>query len=71
MTGSTSRSALQRAKDADLVTFGPGVTGTKCANCEYVDGHTCKHPKVSQTLADPAKMCCIYWDRPGTKRAWE
>ena len=74
MTAATTRAELQRAKDADLVTFGPGVTGTKCGNCQFLtkyQGAHCIHPKVNQPIPEPEKMCCIYWDRPGTKRAWE
>lgn len=65
-------SALERAKAADLVTLPPDVTGTNCANCRFVSGNTCLNPHVHQHLADGAtRMCCIYWDAPGTKRAWQ
>lgn len=68
--------ALDRAKAADLVTFGRGIDGTRCANCMYVarrdNADHCDHPKVMQELTDGAEhMCCKFWDRPGTQRAWQ
>lgn len=69
-----TKAELARAKKADLVTLAPDVTGTNCANCEYVrpGEDYCDHPKVDQHLPAPAaRSCCALWDRPGTKRAWE
>lgn len=68
--------ALERAKKADLVTFGRSIDGTRCANCMYVarrdNADHCDHPKVMQELKDGAEhMCCKFWDRPGTKREWQ
>jgi hypothetical protein len=70
--------ALKRAESADLVTLPDDVSGTTCASCQYVRvgprggvHDYCDHEKVDQPLPDTAeRMCCRYWDRPGTKRAW-
>jgi hypothetical protein len=66
---------LKRAEKADLVTFPPSVKdGVKCSNCHFVDilNSFCKHPEVNQRLKDGVeKMCCSYWNAPGTKREWD
>lgn len=67
-----SSGTLERAKKADLVTLPKGVAGTNCGNCRFVDDDRCDNPKVNQRLKDgPKRMCCIYWDAPGTKRAFK
>jgi hypothetical protein len=66
-----ARTSLERARDADLVTLPPDIPGTNCANCKHIDGNICRHKLVAQVLDNPKHQCCIYWDRPGTKRAWE
>lgn len=53
--------ALQRAKKADLITL-PG--GGRPSTQLY-----CKHKDVQQFVN--RRMCCIYWDAPGTYRQWE
>lgn len=65
---------LERAERADLVTFGHGIDAAVCTNCMYVDPEKdhCNHPLVDQVLKSGAdRMCCSFWDRPGTKREWE
>lgn len=70
------QSQADRAKAADLVILPENVQGTNCSNCQFVQlidekegkGY-CKHPKVDQPVT--ARMCCIYWDAPGTRRIWE
>lgn len=65
-----------RAKQADLVTLPNNIKGTNCSNCQFVhitddkagQGY-CRHPKVDQPVT--ARMCCIYWDAPGTERIWQ
>jgi hypothetical protein len=63
-------SRLERAKAADLVTLPENVEGTNCGNCQFVDLKTkfCNHEKVLQTVSP--RMCCIFWNAPGTKREW-
>lgn len=57
-----------KASSAELVTFPKDVEGSNCANCRYVNGQFCEHPKMGIPLLDGApNMCCDYWDRPGTK----
>ncbi len=64
-------SRLERAKNADLVTFPKEVEGANCANCQFVDlkNKYCTHTEVDQKVAP--NMCCSYWNAPGTKREWE
>jgi hypothetical protein len=62
---------LERAKAADLVTLPETIVGTNCSNCIFIDleTKTCKHPQVLQKVSE--RMCCAFWDAPGTLRAWE
>lgn len=65
---------IDRAEQADLVTFPKGIGGAVCANCKFVDPEYdyCNHPKVDQKLKDGVThMCCSYWDANGVKREWE
>ncbi len=65
-----------RAKQADLIILPDNVQGTNCSNCRFVNisdkatgqGY-CRHPQVDQPVS--ARMCCIYWDAPGTQRVWQ
>lgn len=67
---------IARAKAADLIEFRKDISGTNCANCQFVEvtdekkgEGICKHPEVGQPVT--SRMCCIYWDDAGTKRVWE
>lgn len=62
-----------RARKADLIILPEAVQGTNCSNCQFVEiidknagtGY-CQHPQVRQMVT--ARMCCIFWDAPGTQR---
>ena len=58
-----------RAKAVDFVTLPPGVSGTNCGNCRFVQTGFCTHPKVRFAVND--RNCCALWDSVGTERAWE
>lgn len=63
--------ALDRAKDADLITLPIKIVGTTCAigNCKYADKHMfCIHPKVQLPVTD--RMTCGYWDNEDVIRKW-
>jgi len=64
---------LDRAKEADLVTLPDNIQGTNCGNCFFFDPEKkegfCNHVKVLQHVT--SRMCCSFWDAPGTKREWE
>jgi hypothetical protein len=66
---------LKRAEAADLITFPVDVHGARCTNCAYYrkvrepNYGYCFHPKVSQEVNE--RMCCSFWDAPGTVRPWE
>lgn len=62
-------SQLERAEHSDLITLPDGIEGTNCGNCEYVRETYCVHPEVDQEVSP--RMCCKYWDAPGTHRAWK
>jgi len=61
-------SALERAKEADLITLPDSIPGTNCGNCSFFQEDHCNHPEVNQPVT--ARMCCIFWDHPDAKRAW-
>lgn len=64
---------LRRAVSADLVTLPLNVEGTNCWNCSFISNgqgpaRFCHHPQVWQPVTE--RMCCAFWDAPGTLRAW-
>ena len=67
-------SERNRAKLADLGTLPPGVMGSSCGNCRFMQldldkkelGH-CSHKYVRQIVS--VKMRCAYWDAEGFLRA--
>ena len=63
--------ALERAKNADLITFPPKIVGTTCAigNCKWTDKQMfCIHPKVQLPVTD--RMTCGVWDNEEVIRPW-
>lgn len=51
---------MKMAKDGDLITMpGKGTPTHKVM---------CVHPKIKQYVTE--RMCCAYWDAPGTLRAY-
>lgn len=56
--------AKERAIAAGLITFPQGIEAVNCANCQYFKANYCNHPQVK--LEVTAKMCCNFWDKPGT-----
>src|SRR5690606_33694290 len=55
------REDLDRAEEADLITL-PGSGKPQSQGF-------CKHSEVKQDVND--RMCCAYWDAPGTYRQWD
>lgn len=75
-TGKPGNDEISRARKADLITLPEGVKGTNCGNCQFVKitnaeqgNGFCTHPLLQQNVTN--RMCCIYWDTPGTERVWE
>jgi hypothetical protein len=60
---------LKKAKNVDLITLPPSITGTNCSNCEYFKDNFCINEKVNQPVTK--RECCALWDAKGTIRAWE
>jgi len=51
---------LKAAKEGDVITMpGKGTPEVKVM---------CKHPKIAQWVTE--RMCCAFWDSPGTHRAY-
>jgi hypothetical protein len=65
--------SMARARAADLITLPSYVAGTNCGTCQFFttgrDAGMCTHKKVNMPVS--TFQCCIYWDAPGTYRAWE
>jgi len=72
----TNEEEALRAEDSDLITLPVSIVGTNCANCKFigevqsragnVKAAFCNHPQVEQMVTN--RMCCIFWDTPGTRR---
>jgi hypothetical protein len=62
-----SSEALQAA---DFITYGEGVEGSNCGNCQYNQGGICQEKRIKGQPVNK-RNCCAYWDAPGTLRAWE
>lgn len=70
----TDNPALQRAKQADLVTLPEHVEGTNCYNCKWVTANKsnksmCTNEKVRQYVNE--RMCCALWDAKGVYRPFK
>jgi len=68
------KDALSRAKHADLITFTQDIPGTNCFNCQWIrdksqEAGYCSNKEIRQYVN--GRMCCNYWNKPGTLRAWE
>lgn len=65
-----SGEALERAKNADVITLPPKIIGTTCAegNCMYGKNNFCIHPKIQLPVTD--RMTCGWWDNELVKRPW-
>jgi hypothetical protein len=69
-----SKSAIERAKKADLISFPKNINGTNCFNCQWIgdkkDGIAFCHNKHIKQYVN-GQMCCNLWDKDKTFRAWE
>lgn len=71
----TDKAALERAKEADLVTLPENIPGTNCYNCHWISSYKneekgmCTHPRVRQYVN--GRMCCILWTNPGEYRPFK
>jgi len=68
------KETLIRAKNADLITLPPDISGTRCNNCMYFrPAHSktigwCEHNDVKQDVSN--RQCCALWDSSGVIRPW-
>ena len=62
--------ALDRAREADLVTLPEDIKGTNCAdtNCMFGKKGLCVHPRILLPVTD--RMSCSWWDNTDVKRPW-
>jgi len=65
-----SGKALDRAREADLITLPENIEGTTCAekNCMYGKENICIHPKILLPITD--RQTCGWWNNEDVIRPW-
>lgn len=63
-----SGEAIEKAKNADLITLPKDVFGTNCSNCQFFSDGNCGNKNVM--LPVTGRMSCSLWNNKEVNRTW-